>query len=48
MECFNRGLITLGCGVSSIRLSPPLVIDRDQCDFALKTIDEALIAAAKG
>jgi len=48
MECFNRGLITLGCGISTIRLSPPLVIDRDQCDFALKTIDEALSAAAKG
>jgi 4-aminobutyrate aminotransferase-like enzyme len=48
MECFKRGLITLGCGVSAIRLSPPLVIDRDQCDFALKTIDEALSAAVKG
>jgi 4-aminobutyrate aminotransferase len=44
-ECFKRGLITLGCGESTIRLSPPLVIDRDQCDFALKTIDEALSAA---
>jgi 4-aminobutyrate aminotransferase len=43
-ECFKRGLITLGCGVSSIRLSPPLVIDQGQCDFALKTIDEALNA----
>ncbi len=42
MGCFNRGLITLGCGVSTIRLSPPLVIDREQCDFAIKTIDEAL------
>ncbi len=41
-ECFKRGLITLGCGQSTIRLSPPLVIDREQCDFAIKTIDEAL------
>jgi 4-aminobutyrate aminotransferase len=41
-ECFKRGLITLGCGVSTIRLSPPLVIDREQCDFAIKTIDEVL------
>jgi 4-aminobutyrate aminotransferase len=44
-ECFKRGLITLGCGVSTLRLSPPLVIDRDQCDFAIKTIDEVLSAA---
>jgi 4-aminobutyrate aminotransferase len=40
--CFKRGLITLGCGVSTIRLSPPLVIDQGQCDFAIKTLDEAL------
>ncbi|MGE0131406.1 MAG: acetyl ornithine aminotransferase family protein [Blastocatellales bacterium] len=46
-ECFKRGLITLGCGVSTIRLSPPLVIDQDQCDFALKTIDEALSVAIR-
>lgn len=47
LECFNRGLITLGCGQSTIRLSPPLVIDKDQCDFAIKTIDEALALAAR-
>ncbi len=41
-ECFKRGLITLGCGVSTIRLSPPLVISQDQCDFAIKTLDEVL------
>ncbi len=41
-ECFKRGLITLGCGVSTIRLSPPLVIDREQCNFALQTLDEVL------
>jgi 4-aminobutyrate aminotransferase len=46
LECFKRGLITLGCGQSSIRLSPPLVIEKDQCDFAIKTIDEALTAVA--
>ena len=42
LECFRRGLITLGCGISTIRLSPPLVIDREQCDFAIRTIDEAV------
>ncbi len=26
MECFNRGLIILGCGSSTIRWSPPLVL----------------------
>jgi 4-aminobutyrate aminotransferase len=42
LACFQRGLITLGCGQSTIRLSPPLVIDKDQCDFAIRTIDEVL------
>ncbi len=42
IESFNRGLIIQGCGVSTIRLSPPLVIDQAQSDFALKTLDEAL------
>ncbi len=44
IECFHRGLIIQGCGTSTIRLSPPLLIDREQCDFALKTLDEALSA----
>jgi 4-aminobutyrate aminotransferase len=46
VECFQRGLIIQGCGTSTIRLSPPLVINRTQCDFALQTLDEALTAVA--
>lgn len=46
IECFQRGLILQGCGTSTIRLSPPLLIDREQCDFALKTLDEAISAIA--
>jgi len=42
IECFHRGLIIQGCGVSTIRLSPPLLITQEQCDFALKTLDETL------
>ncbi len=42
MGCFHRGLITLGCGASTIRLSPPLVIDQEQADFAIRTIDDAI------
>ena len=41
-ECFNRGLILQGAGQSAIRLSPPLIIDKDQADFALKTIEDSL------
>ena len=33
-ECFKKGLLLLGAGPSSIRLSPPLMIDEEQADFA--------------
>jgi 4-aminobutyrate aminotransferase len=39
---FERGLLVLGAGENSIRLSPPLVITRDQCVFALDVLEECL------
>jgi 4-aminobutyrate aminotransferase len=39
---FERGLIILGAGDSSIRLCPPLIVTRDQCDFAVDTIAECI------
>jgi 4-aminobutyrate aminotransferase len=47
LECFNRGLIIQGAGESSVRFSPPLIIDREQADFALKTLEEAIEASLK-
>ncbi|HKY04650.1 MAG TPA: acetyl ornithine aminotransferase family protein [Blastocatellia bacterium] len=45
LECFNRGLVIQGAGESSIRFSPPLIIDREQADFAVSTVEEAMAAA---
>jgi len=42
MMAFERGLLILGAGRSSIRLCPPLVITREQADFAMITLDECL------
>jgi 4-aminobutyrate aminotransferase len=39
---FERGLLILGCGQNSIRLCPPLIINRDQADFAMDTLEECL------
>lgn len=39
---FERGLLVLGAGRNSIRLCPPLVIQRDQADFAVETLEECL------
>jgi len=40
--CFERGLLVLGAGPNTVRLSPPLVITREQSDFAVETITECL------
>jgi 4-aminobutyrate aminotransferase len=39
---FERGLLILGAGDNVLRLCPPLVITRDQCDFALDTLEACL------
>lgn len=44
-ECFNRGLVVQGAGESAIRFSPPLIIDREQADFAVQVLDEAIAAS---
>ncbi|HXG92699.1 MAG TPA: acetyl ornithine aminotransferase family protein [Blastocatellia bacterium] len=45
VECFNRGLIIQGAGESAIRFSPPLIIDKEQADFALTVFEEAIEAS---
>jgi len=45
-ECFRRGLLILGAGTTTIRLSPPLVIDEEQADFAVETISSAIAGLA--
>jgi len=39
---FERGLLILGAGDNTLRLCPPLVVTRDQCDFALDTLEACL------
>lgn len=43
---FDRGLLVLGAGENSIRLCPPLIVSRDQCDFAVDTLEDCLRLAA--
>jgi len=39
-SAFKKGLLLLGCGKSSLRLAPPLVVDEYDVDTALRIIDE--------
>jgi len=43
-ECFQRGLLILAAGPSTIRLSPPLIIDEEQAQFAVDTLSEVISA----
>jgi 4-aminobutyrate aminotransferase len=44
-ECFRRGLLLLGAGVSTVRVSPPLIVDEEQADCAIEIFDQALSSA---
>ncbi len=46
-ECFHRGLLILAAGPSTIRLSPPLMVDEEQAQFAVDTLSDAIAAVAK-
>jgi 4-aminobutyrate aminotransferase len=37
---FHKGLLVLGSGDTTLRLCPPLMIDEEQADFAVRTLDE--------
>ena len=35
-ECFKKGLVLIGCGLSGIRFIPPLVIEKDELERGLE------------
>jgi len=39
-QAFHRGLLILGAGDNTLRLSPPLSITREQADFAMDVLEE--------
>lgn len=44
---FERGLMMLGCGATSLRLCPPLVVTREEATVALDLLEEALSSVEK-
>ena len=45
---FHRGLLLLTCGQSTLRLMPPLVVDRPIADEAIAILEAAIAAALAG
>lgn len=46
-QAFEKGLLVLGCGVSTVRLMPPLVVEQHQADFALDVLERVIEEASK-
>ena len=46
-QAFEKGLLVLGSGDTTLRLCPPLLVDEEQVDFAIRTLDE-VIGAVEG
>src|SRR6202162_6163185 len=46
-KAFHKGLLVLSSGENSIRMSPPLLIDREQADFAIQTLEDCFREAEK-
>jgi len=44
---FRKGLLVLGAGENSLRLSPPLLIEAEQADFAVRTLEDCIREAEK-
>jgi 4-aminobutyrate aminotransferase len=44
---FERGLLILGCGETSIRLCPPLIVSEQEATVALDILEDALTVAEK-
>ena len=44
---FERGMLFLGCGENTVRLSPPLIVTEEQADIAIDILDECISIVEK-
>src|ERR1700758_1674204 len=44
---FEKGVLFLGCGPSSIRLCPPLIVTKEEADVAIDVLEECITSVGK-
>jgi len=44
---FERGVLFLGCGPSTVRIAPPLVVTKDEADVAMDVLEESIAVVEK-
>jgi 4-aminobutyrate aminotransferase len=49
-SAFERGILFLGCGPSTVRIAPPLIVTKDEADVAMDVLEESIagVEANKG
>ena len=45
---FERGILFLGCGPSTVRIAPPLIVTPDEADVAIDALEESVAIVSKG
>jgi len=45
---FERGILFLGCGPSTVRIAPPLIVTKDEADAAMDALEESIEIVSKG
>jgi 4-aminobutyrate aminotransferase len=45
-HAFERGILFLGCGPSTIRIAPPLIVTKDEADVAMDALEESIAVVA--
>lgn len=45
---FEGGILFLGCGPSTIRIAPPLIVTKDEADIAMDILEESIAIAENG
>jgi 4-aminobutyrate aminotransferase-like enzyme len=48
MKCWKRGVAIITCGVSTLRIAPPLIITREYIDAAMDVIEDVINEVDKG
>jgi 4-aminobutyrate aminotransferase len=44
---FERGILFLGCGPSTIRIAPALIVSKEEADVAMDALEESISIVAK-
>jgi 4-aminobutyrate aminotransferase len=47
-KAFERGVLFLGCGPSTVRICPALVVTKEEADVAVDVLEECIVAVGKG